>query len=145
MDSRLMADRHPVLGRLYRVWLARGDGAALPLAENIAGRLADLDDVIVVIRRPAESDETPRIERSGRVVDRIFGAALAGEAIGRLTPSSDQAKNEAALVFASGRTLMMEDQVALPGGPARIARLYLPLADAAGEVTAIMVGVAKIA
>lgn len=139
-----MADRHPVLGRLYRLWLARGDGAALPLAENIAGRLADLDDVIVLIRRPAESDEMPRIECSGRVVDRIFGAALAGQPVGRLTPSSDHAENESALVFASGRTLMMEDQVQLPGGPARIARLYLPLADGEGEVTAIMVGVAKV-
>ncbi|PSJ56127.1 hypothetical protein [Kumtagia ephedrae] len=145
MDSRLMADRHPVLGRLYRLWLARGDGTAMPLAENIAGRLADLDDVTAMIQRPTESGEMPRIERSGRVVDRIFGVALAGEPIGRLTPSSDHAENEAALVFASGRTLMMEDQVELPGGPARIARLYLPLADAHGEVTAIMVGVAKVA
>lgn len=139
-----MADRHPVLGRLYRLWLARGDGAAMPLAENIAGRLADLDDVIVVIRRPAESGEMPRIERSGRVVDRIFGATLTGEPVGRLTPSCDHAEDEATIVFASGRTLMMEDQVELPGGPARIARLYLPLADATGKVTAIIVGVTKV-
>lgn len=145
MDFRLMADRHPVLGRLYRVWLARADGAALPLAENIAGRLADLDDVIVVIRRPTESSETPRIERSGKIVDRLYGAVLSGEPVARLTPSTGNAEGEAAVVFASGRTLMMEDQVELPGGPARIARLYLPLADAAGEVTAIMVGVTKVA
>jgi hypothetical protein len=145
MDSRLMADRHPALGQLYRIWLAHGEDAGSPRAENIAGRLADLDDVIVVIRRPPESGEMARIERSGRVVDRIFGAALAGQPVGRLTPSSDHAENEAALVFSSGRTLMMEDQVELPGGPARIARLYLPLADAAGEVTAIMVGIAKVA
>ena len=139
-----MADRHPVLGRLYRLWLARGDGAALPLAGNIAGRLADLDDVIVVIRRPAESGEVPKIERSGQIVDSIFGAALSGQPVGRLTPSSDHAENEAALVFESGRTLMMEDQVALAGGPARVARLYLPLVDKSGEVMAIIVGVTKV-
>ncbi|MGV6876471.1 hypothetical protein ACUSIJ_27860 [Pseudochelatococcus sp. B33] len=140
-----MADRHPVLGRLYRVWLARGNGAAIPLGANIAGYLADLDDVVAVIRRPAESDVTPRIEHSGWTVDRLFGIALTGESVGRLTPSRDHAEKEAAFVFASGRTLMMEDQVELPGGPARVARLYLPIADATGEVVAIIVGVARVA
>ena len=139
-----MADRHPALGRLYRIWLAHNEDAGPPLAENIAGRLADLDDVIVVIRRPAESGEVPKIERSGQIVDSIFGAALSGQPVGRLTPSSDHAENEAALVFESGRTLMMEDQVALAGGPARVARLYLPLVDKSGEVMAIIVGVTKV-
>lgn len=143
MVSRLMADRHPALGRLYRVWLARGDGAAMPQAENIIGCLADLDDVIVVIRRPAESDGAVKIERSGKVVDQLYGAALAGESVGRLTPSRDDAENEAAIVFASGRTLMMEDQVQLSDGPARIARLYLPFADDAGRVAGIVIGVAR--
>lgn len=140
-----MADRHPVLGRLYRVWLAHRHGAAMPLAANIAGHLADLDDVVAVIRRPAESDTTPRIECSGRIVDRLFGIALSGEPVGRLTPSCDHAEKEAAFVFAVGRPLMMEDQGALPDGPARIARLYLPIADATGEVAAIIVGVARVA
>lgn len=136
-----MADRHPVLGRLYRVWLARGDGAAMPQAENITGRLADLDDVIVVIRRSAESDGALRIERSGKTVDRLYGAALAGEPVARLTPTRDDAENEAAIVFASGRTLMIEDQVQLPSGIARVARLYLPFADAAGRVAGVAVGI----
>jgi hypothetical protein len=142
MDSRLMADRHPVLGRLYRVWLARGDGAAMPQAENITERLADLDDVIVVIRRPTEPGETAKIERSGKAVDRIYGVALTGEAVGRLTPSHEDAENEAAVVFASGRTLMMEDQLRLPRGLTRVARLYLPFADAAGRVDGVVVGIA---
>lgn len=140
-----MADRYPVLGRLYRVWLARGDGAAMPLAENITERLADLDDVIAVIRRQADSDGTIRIERSGKVVDRLYGIALAGEPLGRLTPSSEDAENEAAIVFASGRTLTMEDQVQLPDGPARVARLYLPFADDAGRVAGIVIGIARAA
>ena len=144
MDSRLIADRHPVLGRLYRIWLASRNGAAVPPVENITGRLADLDDVIVVIRHPAESNLTPRIERSGRVVDQLYGGALAGEPIGRLTPSREDAENEAAVVFSSGRTLLIEDQVELAGGDSRIARLYLPLAGATGEVTAIMVGIIKV-
>lgn len=139
-----MADRHPVLGRLYRVWLGRAEGAAMPQAEGITGRLADLDDVIVLIRRPAESDGVLRIERSGKVVDRLYGTALAGELVARLTPSREDAENEASIVFASGRSLMMEDQVQLPGGPARIARLYLPFADANGQAAGILVGIAKV-
>lgn len=137
-----MADRHPVLGRLYRVWLARCDGAAMPQAENITERLADLDDVIVVIRRSAESGGTLRIEHSGKIVDRLYGVALTGEPVARLTPFREDAENEAALVFASGRTLMMEDQVQLPDGPARVARLYLPFADDAGRVGGIVIGIA---
>ena len=39
---------------------------------------------------------------------------------------------------------MMEDQVQLPGGPARIARLYLPFADANGQAAGILVGIAKV-
>ncbi len=139
-----MADRHPVLGRLYRVWLARREGAAMPQAVNITGRLADLEDVIVVIRRPTESDGVLRIERSGKVVDRLYGAALVGEPVGRLTPSREDAENEAATVLASGRTLMMEDQVQLPDDPARIARLYLPFAGANGRTEGIVVGIAKV-
>lgn len=137
-----MADRHPVLGRLYRVWLARCDGAAMPLAENVTERLADLDDVIAVIRRPADSGETMKIERSGKAVDRLYGVALTGEPLSRLTPSREHAENEAAVVFASGRTLMMEDRVQLPDGPARIARLYLPFADDTGRVAGILIGIA---
>jgi hypothetical protein len=144
MDSRLMADRHPVLGRLYRVWLARSEGAAMPQAENITERLADLDDVIVVIRPSAEWDGAAKIERSGKVVDRLYGGPLTGESVGRLTPSREDAENEAAVVFASGRTLMMEDQVNLPGGPARIARLYLPFAADDGRAIGIVVGIAKV-
>lgn len=117
----------------------------MPLAEAVTGRLADLDDVIAVIRRPAESGGVLRIERSGRVVDRLYGAALAGEPVGRLTPSSGDAENEAAIVLGSGRTLMMEDQVQLPGGRTRIARLYLPFADDAGQVAGIVVGIVKAA
>ncbi|MFG1316181.1 PAS domain-containing protein [Xanthobacter autotrophicus] len=145
MDSRLLADRHPALGRLYRVWLARGEGAAMPLAGNITERLADLDDVIVVIRRPAASDETLRIERSGKDVDRLYGVALAGEPVGRLTPSSADADNEAAIVLASGCTLMMEDQAQLSGGSVRVVRLYLPFADEAGAVAGVVVGIVKAA
>ncbi len=115
----------------------------MPPAGNITERLADLDDVIVVIRRPSESDETLRIERSGKDVDRLYGVALAGEPVGRLTPSSADADNEAAIVLASGRTLMMEDQAQLPGGPARIVRLYLPFADEAGAVAGVVVGIVK--
>lgn len=137
-----MADRHPVLGRLYRVWLARCDGAAMPLAENVTERLADLDDVIAVIRRPADSGETMKIERSGKAVDRLYGFALTGEPLSRLTRSREHAENEAAVVFASGRTLMMEDRVQLPDGPARIARLYLPFADDTGRVAGILIGIA---
>lgn len=138
-----MADLHPVLGRLYRVWLARSEGAGMPQEDNITERLGDLDDVIVFIRRPAESDGVLRIERSCKVVDRLYGAALAGESIGRLTPSREDAENEAAIVLASGRTLMMEDQVQLPDGPTRVARLYLPFADAGGGVTGIVIGIAR--
>jgi hypothetical protein len=133
-----------MLGRLYRVWLARREGAAMPQAEAITRRLADLDDVIVLIRRPAESDGMLRIERSGKVVDRLYGTALVGEPVGRLTPSREDADNEAAIVLASGRTLMMEDQVQLRDGPARIARLYLPFADANGRTGGIVVGIAKV-
>jgi hypothetical protein len=39
---------------------------------------------------------------------------------------------------------MMEDHVQLRDGPARIARLYLPFADAAGQVAGIVVGIAKV-
>lgn len=134
-----------MLGRLFRVWLARAEGAAMPQAEGITGRLAaNLDDVIVLIRRPAESDGILRIERSGKIVDRLYGTALAGEPVARLTPSREDAENEASIVFASGRSLMMEDQVQLPGGPARIARLYLPFADANGQAAGILVGIAKV-
>jgi hypothetical protein len=143
MDSRLIADRHPVLGRLYRVWLARTDGAAMPLAEAITQRLADLEDVIVVILRPSGPGATPKIERSGKLVDQLYGIVLAGEPISRLTPSSENAENEAAIVFESGRTLMMEDQVELPSGPTRIARLYLPFSDAVDPVGGIIVGITK--
>ena len=115
----------------------------MPQAEAITGRLADLDDVIVLIRRSAESDGVLRIERSGKVVDQLYGTALAGEFVGRLTPSREDAENEASIVFASGRTLMMEDQVQLPGGPARIARLYLPFAAADGRTEGIVIGIAK--
>jgi hypothetical protein len=140
----MIADRHPVLGRLYRVWLARREGAAMPQAENITERLADLDDVIVVIRRPADSSRMVKIERSGKAVDRIYGIALTGESVGRLTPSRDDAENEAAVVFASGRTLMMEDQVQLSCGLTRVARLYLPFADAAGWVVGIVIGIVRV-
>lgn len=111
---------------------------------KITGRLADLDDVIVVIRRPAESAGALRIERSGKVVDRFYGTVLAGERLGRLTPSRDDAESEADIVFASGRTLMMENQVQLPNDPARIARLYLPFADANGRVAGIVPGITKV-
>lgn len=69
---------------------------------------------------------------------------MVGEAVGRLTPSREDAENEAAIVFASGRTLMMEDQVQLPDGPARIARLYLPFAGADGQVAGIVVGIVRV-
>jgi len=65
----------------------------MPLAGNITESLAALDDVIVVIRRPAESDETLRIERSGKDVDRLYAVALADKPVGRLTPSSADADN----------------------------------------------------
>lgn len=134
-----------MLGRLYRVWLARREGAAMPQAEGITGGLADLDDVIVLIRRPAESDGTLRVERSGKIADQLYGAALVGKPVARLTPSREDADNEASLVLASGRTLMMEDQVQLPNGPARVARLYLPFGNADGQVAGIVVGIVKVA
>lgn len=143
MDSRLMADRHPILGRLHRVWLARAAGASMPLAETITDRLADLDDVVVVIRRPASMDAL-KIERSGKVVDLVYGAALAGTDVSRLTPGRDDADNEVAVVFESGRTLMMEDEVQLAGGSARLARLYLPFADDVGQVAGLLVGIARV-
>lgn len=133
-----------MLGRLYRLWLARREGAAMPQSENITERLADLDDVIVVIRRMAESGGALRIERSGKIVDRLYGVGLVGEPVARLTPFREDAENEAALVFASGRTLMMEDQVQFPNGLARIARLYLPFASADGQVAGIVAGIARI-
>ncbi|MGE3917640.1 MAG: hypothetical protein AB7F78_18255 [Hyphomicrobiaceae bacterium] len=143
MDSQLIADRHPVLGRLFRIWLAGRDGAAMPRAEAIIQCLADLEDVVVVVFRPIGSEVAPKIERSGKTVDRLYGIALAGESIGRLTPSSTDAENEAVVVLETGRTLMMEDQVQLPGGPTRIARLYLPFTDAADQVGGIIVGITK--
>lgn len=114
----------------------------MPQAENITERLADLDDVIVVIRRPAESGGALRIERSGKIVDRLYRVGLVGEPVARLTPFREDAENEAAFVFASGRTLMMEDQVQLPRGLTRVARLYLPFADAPGRVVGIVIGIA---
>lgn len=101
--------------------------------------------MIVVVRRPAESDGTAKIERSGKAIDRLFGTALTGEAVGRLTPSREDAENETAIVFTTGRTLMMEDHVQLPGGLTRVARLYLPFADAAGRVDGVVVGIARAA
>lgn len=144
MDSRLIADRHPVLGRLYRLWLARADGAAMPLAEAITQRLADLEDVTVVVHRSAGSDTMLKVERSGKMVDQLYEIALAGESISRLTPSSEDAENEVAIVLESGRTLLMEDQVRLPGGPTRIARLYLPFADSVGLTSGTLVGIIKV-
>jgi hypothetical protein len=116
----------------------------MPQAENITERLADLDDVIVVIRRLAESGGALRIERSGKIVDRLYGVGLVGEPVARLTPFREDAENEAALVFASGRTLMMEDQVQFPNGLARIARLYLPFASTDDQVAGIVIGIVRI-
>lgn len=116
----------------------------MPLAENIIGRLGDLDDVTIVVRRPSLPDGMLTIERSGKLVDRLYRAALVGEPVSKLTPSHEDAENEIAVVLASGRALMIEDQVRLPAGPARIARLYLPFADKKRYVAGAIVGIVGI-
>ena len=136
----LIDQRHPILGRLMRMWQSHQRGEAPPVASALGpAELADLADLTVMLA-PAEPEL--RITASGRAVDALYGAALTGATAARLSPARDDAEMEARLAMCTGRPLLIEDEVG--GERRRVARLYLPLCNDDGTPDGVLCGIVAV-
>jgi len=141
----LLAARHETLARLFRFWdERRGPAHAPPAVEVTAAQLAELAAATARIERAASPVAPLVVVESGAGVDCIYGDRLTGANAVRLTPGRGDGEAEAGTVFQTGRPLLVEDRIGPQRTGARVARLYLPLADASGAVSAVLCGVVTI-
>lgn len=116
MNEGLIEQRYPILGVMLKAWQEDRAGVG-ELPESLASH---------VVRLSSDGGGW-RIGASGAAVDALYGRALTGCAATALTPGKDDLASEAEVAYKSGRPLLLEDTIRLPGGEWRVARLYLPL------------------
>jgi hypothetical protein len=136
----LIEQRHPLLGRVQALWKSHQQSGDLPRAESLGpATLGDLAAISVILEASDRSSEL-QITYSGVMVEALYETSLVGAAASRLTADRDDSEAEARTALETGRPLLMEDEVRLGERRARLARLYLPLADQAG----VLCGVAEV-
>lgn len=139
----LTEQRHPALGGLMRLWRTlRSDDGLPPASALRAADHAELARMSVMLAMD-ESAGMLVITESSEAVDALYGVALAGRPAAQLSPERDDAEQEARTAIATGRPLLIEDE--LRGARRRrIARLYLPLANDDGTPDGVLCGVVAV-
>lgn len=141
----LIEQRHPAFGDLMAFWRSRATAGGLPPASALtSAALADLGGLTVVLAFDKSGRELV-IAESGQDVDALYGDVLAGSPAARLSPERDDAEREARAAIATGRPLLVEDELRAPDWRRRIARLYLPLANDDGSPDGVLCGVVPVA
>ena len=136
----LIEERHPAFKRLIGLWRgAQHD--ELPPPAGALGReaLGDLASMTVVLAHDDGSDLI--IAESGAMVDALYGEALAGRGVASLSAARGDAAEEARSALASGRPLLIEDEMSSAPARRRIARLYLPLSNEDGSRDGVLCGI----
>ncbi len=135
----LIEQRHPKLGQLLRVWRAHCHGDSLPSASALVDdTLCDLASSTVLLRPTENGTDRLTIATSGAEVDALYGEALAGSPVERLAPLRGDAGSEARSAIETARPVVIEDELRVGDGRQRVARLYLPLANADGVLCGIV-------
>ena len=136
----LIEERHPAFKRLIGLWRDAQEDE-LPPRAGALGReaLGDLAGLTVVLAHGEGRDLV--IAESGAMVDALYGEPLAGREVGLLSAARGDAGAEAQSAVASGRPVLIEDE--MPGAPGRrrIARLYLPLSNDDGSRDGVLCGI----
>lgn len=136
----LIEERHPAFKQLIGLWRsAQRDELPPPAGALGPATLGDLAHLTVVLAHCEGSDLV--IAESGAMVDALYGEALAGRGVASLSAACGDAAEEARSARASGRPLLIEDEMA--GAPVRrrIARLYLPLSNDDGSRDGVLCGI----
>jgi hypothetical protein len=128
MNTGLIEQRYPILGAVLSAW-----------QEDRAGELPEALAPYIVRLWSDQGDW--RISASGAVVDVLYGSLLTGSASTVLTPGREGLTSEAEIAHESGRPLLLEDEISLPGGARRVARLYLPLPGADSAKKSVLCGI----
>jgi len=135
----LIEQRHPKLGQLLRVWQSHFNGDGLPSARTLVGdALSDLAPSTVLLRSIDNAGDRLTIATSGAEVDALYGEALTGAPVERLAPLRGDAGSEARSAIETARPVVIEDELRVGDGRQRVARLYLPLANADGVLCGIV-------
>ena len=141
----LIEQRHPAFRNLIRLWRAHSCDGELPRASTLGpDELADLAGQTVMLTLDATGEHLVIVE-SGSAVDAIYGAAMRGCPAAGLSPERHDAEREARAAIATGRPLLVEDELADGNRRRRIARLYLPLSKDDGSPDGVLCGVVAIA
>jgi hypothetical protein len=131
MNEGLIAQRYPILGAMLKAWQEDCVGMGV-LPVSLASH---------VVRLSLNGGDW-RVDVSGAAVDALYGQALAGCAATALAPGKDDLASEAEVAHESGRPLLLEDSIRLPGGQRRVARLYLPLPSTDMAKKTVLCGIA---
>lgn len=141
----LIEQRHPKLGQLMQLWRSRCHGDALPPASELAvTELAALAPMTVLLARAGHDKNQLTIVASGAEVDAIYGESLAGAPVERLAPARDDAGREAWSAIKTSRPVVIEDELRVGDRRRRVARLYLPLANADGSTDGVLCGIVAV-
>jgi len=136
----LIEERHPAFKRLMGLWRrAQLDELPPPAGALCREALGDLAGVTVVLEHREGSELI--ITESGALVDALYGEALAGRCAKSLSASRGDAAEEARSAVASGRPLLIEDEMTVAPVRRRIARLYLPLSSNDGSRDGVLCGI----
>lgn len=141
----LIEQRHPKLGQLMQLWRSRCRGEALPPASELAvAELAALAPMTVLLGRANDDENQLTIVASGAEVDAIYGESLVGSPVERLAPARDDAGREAWSAIETARPVVIEDELRVGDRRRRVARLYLPLANANGSADGVLCGIVAV-
>jgi len=142
----LIEQRHPKLGQLMQLWRSRCRGDALPPASELAvvTERAALAPMTVLLARAGHDENQLTIVASGAEVDAIYGESLVGAPVDRLAPARDDAGREAWSAIETARPVVIEDELRVGDRRRRVARLYLPLANADGSTDGVLCGIVAI-
>lgn len=141
----LIEQRHPKLGQLMQLWRSRCRGEALPPASELAvAELAGLAPMTVLLAKAGHDENRLTIVASGAEVDAIYGESLVGAPVERLAPACDDAGREAWSAIETARPVVIEDELRVGDRRRRVARLYLPLANADGSTDGVLCGIVAV-
>ncbi len=136
----LIEERHPAFKRLIGLWRDAQSDELPPPADALCRRaLGDLARVTVVLAQ-CEGDDLI-IAESGEMVDALYGEPLTGRDVASLSAARGDAAEEARSAVATGRPLLIEDEMAAAPTRRRIARLYLPLSKEDGSRDGVLCGI----
>jgi len=138
----LIEQRHPKLGQLLRAWQSHCQGDSLPSASALVGdALSGLAPSTVLLRAADDAGDRLTIATSGAEVDALYGESLVGAPVERLAPVRGDADSEARSAIETARPVVIEDELRVGNGRRRVARLYLPLANADGSADGVLCGI----